>query len=499
MPTAHRPQNRLILFLVDFAAICCAWIVYYYLRVESGLFTTITIPEFAIPMLVVAGYWIVLYWIFGLYRPWYAQSRFDEFTLILKTVTFGVLVLFFLIFIDDTITQDPAASRLKILLYWAVLVGFTGAGRLALRSVRRRMLIAGIGLHTTVIIGPDERSRDLFRTLRQFPALGHRFIGFLSTDTHDATAAHDANSAPAATTAHDANCAPAATTAHTAPDEASDLPRLGTLDDLERVIESREVEDIIITLDSTEHERLLDVIGRASAFKLRIKIRPDLYDIVSGQARTNQLYGVPLIEVTPQLMAPWEEVAKRTFDIVVSALALVVGAPLFLIIAVAQKIGSPGPIFYRQERVGKDGRVFQIVKFRTMYVDAESRTGPTWAVQDDPRVTPLGRFLRKSHLDELPQFFNVLEGDMSIVGPRPERPFFVEQFIREIPLYRRRLNVRPGITGWAQVRHTYDQTIDDVRTKLSYDLFYIENMSLRMDMKIMISTLYTVFAGKGHA
>lgn len=469
MPTAHRPQNRLILFLVDLAAICCAWIVYYYLRVESGLFTTITIPEFAIPMLVVAGYWIVLYWIFGLYRPWYAQSRFDEFTLILKTVTFGVLVLFFLIFIDDTITQDPAASRMKILLYWAVLVGFTGAGRLALRSVRRRMLIAGIGLHTTVIIGPDTRSEELFRTLRQFPALGHRFIGFLSTDANGARG------------------------------EAADLPCLGTLDDLEHVIEHNEVEDIIITLDSTEHERLLEIIGRASAFKLRIKIRPDLYDIVSGQARTNQLYGVPLIEVTPQLMAPWEEVAKRTFDIVVSTLALVVGAPIFVLIAIAQKIGSPGPIFYRQERVGKDGRVFQIVKFRTMYVDAESRTGPTWAVHDDPRVTPLGRFLRKSHLDELPQFFNVLEGDMSIVGPRPERPFFVEQFIREIPLYRRRLNVRPGITGWAQVRHTYDQTIDDVRTKLSYDLFYIENMSLRMDMKIMISTLYTVFAGKGHA
>lgn len=469
MSTAHRPQNRLILFLVDFAAICCAWIVYYYLRVESGLFTTITIPEFAIPMLVVAGYWIVLYWIFGLYRPWYAQSRFDEFTLILKTVTFGVLVLFFLIFIDDTITQDPAASRLKILLYWAVLFVFTGAGRLALRSVRRRMLVAGIGLHNTVIVGPDARSEDLHRTLRQFPALGHRFIGFLSTEANGVRS------------------------------ESTDLPCLGTLDDLERVIEHNEVEDIIITLDSTEHERLLEVIGRASAFKLRIKIRPDLYDIVSGQARTNQLYGVPLIEVTPQLMAPWEEVAKRGFDIVVSALALVVGAPLFVLIAIAQKIGSPGPIFYRQERVGKDGRVFQIVKFRTMYVDAESRTGPTWAVHDDPRVTPLGRFLRKSHLDELPQFFNVLEGDMSIVGPRPERPFFVEQFIREIPLYRRRLNVRPGITGWAQVRHTYDQTIDDVRTKLSYDLFYIENMSLRMDMKIMISTLYTVFAGKGHA
>ncbi len=469
MPTAHSSQSRLILFLVDTAAICCAWFVYYYLRVESGLFTTITLPEFTIPMLVVAGYWIVLFWIFGLYRPWYAQSRFDEFTLLLKTVTFGVLVLFFLIFIDDTLTQDPAASRLKILIYWAFLLVFVGTGRLALRSVRRRMLIAGIGLHATVIIGPDAKSDDLHRTLRQFPALGHRFIGFITSD-----GARERS-------------------------EAAALPCLGTLDELERIIDEHGVDDLIITLDSTEHEQLLDVIGRASAFKVRIKIRPDLYDIVSGQARTNQLYGVPLIEVTPQLMAPWEEVAKRAFDIIVSTLALVIGAPLFLIIAIAQKIGSPGPIFYRQERVGKDGQVFQIVKFRTMYVDAESRTGPTWAVQDDPRVTPLGRFLRKSHLDELPQFFNVLEGDMSIVGPRPERPFFVEQFIREIPLYRRRLNVRPGITGWAQVRHTYDQTIEDVRTKLSYDLFYIENMSLRMDMKIMISTLYTVVAGKGHA
>ncbi len=468
MPFTNKKRSRFILFLVDGVFVMLAWLVYWYLRVESGMFEMISEPEFTIPMLVIGLYWLIIFWISGLYRHYGVQSRFDEFTTMVKAVTYGVVLLFFLIYLDDAISQEPATtSRLKIFLYWGILVLLLGVGRVAFRSIRRRMLIAGIGLRNTVIIGPVAKSMELYTTIRQFPALGYRILGFITTDEDSAEA-------------------------------TGSLACLGRLAMLEQIIERSEVEEIIITLDSTEHERLLEIIGRCGAYKVGIKIRPDLYDIVSGQARTNQIYGIPLIEVTPQLMPPWEAFLKRLMDIVVSFLVLILGMPLFLIIAVAQTLSSRGPILYKQQRVGKDGRNFMILKFRTMYVDAEKKTGPRWAQKDDPRVTPLGRFLRRTHLDELPQCVNVLQGDMSLVGPRPERPFFVEQFIREIPLYRRRLNVRPGITGWAQVKHTYDQSIDDVRAKLRYDLFYIENMSLRMDFKIILSTAFDMLAGKGH-
>jgi exopolysaccharide biosynthesis polyprenyl glycosylphosphotransferase len=464
-----RKRGLIILLASDSAAVSMAWMAYYFLRVHSGLFSITSIPDFLLPMTAIGVYWVSVFWFFGLYRPWYAQSRVDEFIVLAKAVTVGVLVLFFLIFIDDTISQEPGASRIKIVFYWAILLIFAGGGRMIVRSLRRRMLIAGIGQKNTIIIGPSKKATELSAIVRQYPGLGFRVVGFVSTNTDDANESVD-----------------------------HPLPCLGTVEALEDVIRSMDAEQIIITIASTEHDLLLDIIGRCAAFNVGIKIRPDLYDIVSGQARTNQLYGIPLIEVTPQLMAPWEMVVKRAIDIGVSLIVLIAGAPLFLIIACIQKITSKGPVLYKQHRVGKDGKVFMIYKFRTMYTDAEQRSGPQWAQKDDPRVTPFGRFLRKSHLDEIPQVFNVLDGNMSIVGPRPERPFFVDQFVKEIPLYRRRLNVRPGITGWAQVKHTYDQSIDDVRTKLSYDLFYIENMSIRMDLKIIIGTVYTVIAGKGH-
>jgi exopolysaccharide biosynthesis polyprenyl glycosylphosphotransferase len=467
MTSVRSKKYLLSLLLGDGLAFICAYLLFYYVRVRSGLFEVDTIPDLVIPLLVITLFWYVLFWISGLYRPWWAKSRVDELIVAAKTISYGAFVVFLLIFFDDAITREPSPPRLRIVLYWALLLLFVGTERMLVRSLRRRMLIAGIGRKNTLLIGPRDRALALYRSIADFPALGFRIVGQL---------------------------------AHAGETAADDdpLPVLGTLDDLEAVIPARDIEEIIITLDSTEHDRLLDIIGRCSSFPVRIKIRPDLYDIVSGQARTNQLYGVPLVEVSPQLMSPWEEFLKRAIDIGVAAAVLVAGLPLLLAVAIIQKLTSRGPVLYRQQRVGKDGAVFNILKFRTMYVDAEKRGGPQWARKDDPRVTPYGRFLRRSHLDELPQVINVLKGDMSIVGPRPERPFFVEQFIREIPLYRRRLNVRPGITGWAQVKHRYDQSIEDVKTKLSYDLFYIENMSIRMDLKIIISTAYNMLAGKGH-
>jgi exopolysaccharide biosynthesis polyprenyl glycosylphosphotransferase len=255
---------------------------------------------------------------------------------------------------------------------------------------------------------------------------------------------------------------------------------------------------VLIGLDSTEHLQLTQLIRQCDGNEVGMKIMPDLYDIVSGQARISSLYGLPLMEIRPQLMKPWEEIAKRMLDIIFSISVIIFGLPVWICIAIFIKIDSRGPIFYRQTRIGLNGTSFRMYKFRSMRSDAEKKSGPIWAGKNDPRVTRVGRWLRRMHLDEIPQFINVLIGDMSLVGPRPERPFFVDKLTKEIPLYNHRHRVRPGITGWAQVKHKYDESMEDVRAKIKYDLFYIENISWRMDLKILLNTFYVMLTGKGH-
>jgi exopolysaccharide biosynthesis polyprenyl glycosylphosphotransferase len=302
----------------------------------------------------------------------------------------------------------------------------------------------------------------------RFPALGYKVVGFIRVDVDKLDG------------------------------EDEDVPVFGDLARLGAVVEERDIKEVLIALDSSQHDKLLDVVTRCDAEGVGLKIMPDMYDIISGQARTNQIYGFPLIEIMPELMPEWERSVKRLIDLVVSLLILLIGLPIWIIVAAAIKLDSKGPVFYKQERVGKEGKVFTMFKFRSMVKDAEKHSGPQWAEKNDPRITRVGRIIRRLHFDEVPQFINVLDGDMSLVGPRPERPFFVRQLSEQIPLYSRRLKVRPGITGWAQVKHKYDETLEDVKAKLQYDLFYIENISIRMDMKILLNTVYSVLARKGH-
>jgi exopolysaccharide biosynthesis polyprenyl glycosylphosphotransferase len=282
------------------------------------------------------------------------------------------------------------------------------------------------------------------------------------------------------------------------PHSCNNIPILGEIDGLPELIKAYDVKELLVGLESSEHTLLTDIIRNCEGNEIGIKIMPDMYDIVSGQARISSIYGFPLMEVAPELMKPWEESLKRLMDIVASILILAVGMPLWLLNSIVLKANSKGPLFYRQMRVGKNGRLFKIIKFRSMVADAEKKSGPVWADKNDPRVTSWGRFMRKTHIDEVPQFINVLIGDMSLVGPRPERPEFVESLSQEIPLYKRRLRVRPGITGWAQVKYSYDQSIEDVKNKLKYDLFYIENVSWRLDLIILFHTFYVMLRGKGH-
>jgi exopolysaccharide biosynthesis polyprenyl glycosylphosphotransferase len=459
-----------VLLLTDAFSVSLAWAAYYVLRVQSGLALVTATPDFALPMAVVTGFWVTLFFLVGLYRPWYASSRFDELTHVFKTTLLGCLLLFFVIFMDDEGTTVGTSARLLMLLYWGIMLASVGAGRMILRSVQRRMLIAGIGAHPTVIVGSPARSRELYEQVALYPALGYRVAGYVRIDRPPR--------GKAARWDHGVKI-------------------LGSIDDLPEILGRDAIREVLIALDSKDHNRLLEILTLCDGHPVGFKIVPDLYDIISGQARTNQIYGFPLIAISPQLMPPWEESAKRLIDVLASAITLVLGAPLWLAIAVVVKLESRGPVLYRQERVGRDGERFHIIKFRSMRVDAEKQ-GPQWAHKQDPRITRVGYWLRRLHLDEFPQLWNVLLGHMSLVGPRPERPVFVEQLAKEIPLYLRRLKVRPGITGWAQVKHKYDESIDDVKKKVQYDLFYIENMSLRMDFKIILSTMYHVLLGRGH-
>jgi exopolysaccharide biosynthesis polyprenyl glycosylphosphotransferase len=465
--------ERLLLVSLDFLTINLAYLAYYALRVRSGWFTYPIEPDVLLPMLAIYAYWLMLFVFFGLYRSWYAQSRLDELVTLFRIITAGVLVLFFLIFIDDESTSAQTGTRILIGAYWLVMIGFVSMGRLALRAAQKRLLEAGIGARNTLIVGWSAKARELCDMVIKYPALGYKLVGFV-------------------------DAAKSKSGKRSRRPGYKQIPLVGTLDQLSSLMRQHDVREVLVGLESSEHDKLLYIINECTGFEVGLRMMADLYDIVSGQARISSIYGVPLIEVTPEIMKPWEESLKRALDVIVAFMIILLGLPFWLIVAVLIKFDSRGPVLYRQERLGKNGKPFKIYKFRSMADDAEKKSGPVWASRKDPRVTRIGRIIRKLHIDEVPQFINVLLGEMSLVGPRPERSFFVEKLGAELPLYKRRLKVRPGITGWAQVKHKYDESIEDVKVKLKYDLFYIENMSWRMDLKILFNTFYVMIMGKGH-
>lgn len=471
-----RRKEILILLLGDFVAINGAWFLYYWLHYYSGWFTITTEPlhlEHVVATSLFAYiFWLFAFVFFGLYRSWYVRPIFDEVVTILKTLLFGTLVFMILVLWDTFTTQDQPQlrndPRIIGLLYFLVLSSITMSIRLIVRFGQRRLLESGIGQRPSVIIGDETKARELATKLAKAKRLGYDVRGFISS-TEEPRSAN------------------------------SSLQSLGRYEDIESIISTHKIAEVLIALNSGEHERLLDIIGRLSAVNVGLKIVPDLYDIISGQARTREIYGFPLIDINPELMRPWEEATKRTLDIVASTIIIVVGLPIWIAVGLGVKLSSRGPMLYSQGRMGKNGIPFKIYKFRSMSVDAE-KDGPKWAQKNDPRVTTFGKFIRKVHLDEVPQFWNVLKGEMSLVGPRPEREYFVEQLSKEIPYYRRRMKVRPGITGLNQAMiYKYDENLEDVRNKLKYDLMYIESMSFRLDIKIIFRTAYMMFRGKGQA
>lgn len=460
--------EKFLLLLTDFLMINLAFVIFFALRVESGLFDLVIMPEFFLPMIALYFYWLLIFTFVGMYRSWFAASRFDEISTLFKATFVGIFILFFIIFLDDYINNVSSSKRILIFIYWALLVVFVGFGRIVIRSVQRNLLIKGIGRRNAIVIGFNERAFEVLNTLIHAPALGIDVKAFATIKDEHLGKSYN------------------------------DIKVEANLNSLVDLIEKYNVQEIILALEKDEHDALVDIISLCSDKNIKIKIVPDLYEILSGQARTSQIYGMPLIDIMPELMPEWERKLKRLLDVTVSIIILIISLPVSLLAAIAIKLDSEGPIFFTQERMGMNGKIFKMIKFRSMKKDAEKHTGPVWSQKNDPRVTRVGKIIRKLRIDEIPQFINVLKGDMSVVGPRPERPYFVEKLSQEIPYYKRRLKVRPGITGWAQVKHKYDESIEDVKVKLRYDLFYIENMSIRMDLKILFRTIFVVIFGKGH-
>jgi exopolysaccharide biosynthesis polyprenyl glycosylphosphotransferase len=457
--------EKIFLIISDFISINITFFSWILLRQQLGFFTPD--QQFGISLILFVV-WFLFFLFFGLYRSWYARSRFDEFVVVLKTISIGMGIIFVATF-DAQVDLDstPTFSRIIIISYWFMLVFFVSLGRIFLRTIQRKLLEHGIGRRNTLIIGWNDKARELFDKIDNAPALGYNVKGFISRTRTNVNKNYKR------------------------------LCVIGSYGDIKEITLRNKIEEIIIAVKETSHKDVVNIISRCDNLPVTLKIVPDLYDIVMGYGRTNQIYGIPLIEILPQLMPDWEKQIKRLIDIFVSIVVILVFSPVWILVAFALKLSSRGPIFFRQKRVGQNEKIFEIIKFRSMVDKAEKETGAIWAEENDPRITWLGKILRKTRIDEIPQFVNILFNDMSLIGPRPERPQIVNRLKNKIPLYNRRHRMKPGITGWAQIKGGYDTSIEDVQKKLVYDLFYLENMSLRMDLKIMLRTVYTMIAGKG--
>ncbi|MBK6364785.1 MAG: sugar transferase [Saprospiraceae bacterium] len=413
-------------------------------------------------------FWLTLYFIFDKYRDIYRISRLETLKITFFISFMGSLILLFTVVTDDKVLEYISYFSLFIRLF---LLNFliTSIARMIILTIASKRLKSGKIQYNTLIIGGDKNAVELYEEIIGRPySLGHRFVGFIDVNGKSKNVL------------------------------AKHLPKLGMLEDIKEVINEHYIEEVIVAVETSEHNKLKQILDVLFDFseEILIKVIPDTYDIMLGTVKMNHIYGAVLIEIEQELMPNWQKVVKRLMDISISLLALIILIPLILYTLIRVKLSSQGPVFYRQERIGLNGKPFDIYKFRSMFLDSEP-TGPRLSHDDDDRVTNWGKVMRKWRLDEIPQFFNVLKGDMAIVGPRPERRYYIEQISSEAPHYKHLLKVRPGITSWGQVKYGYASNVKQMIQRLQYDILYIENMSLSLDLKIMFYTVVVLLQGKG--
>jgi exopolysaccharide biosynthesis polyprenyl glycosylphosphotransferase len=465
-------QQIIKYILADFISAAIAWTILFVFRKsyiepstfghEVGIYFD---RNYYLGLMGIPVLWICIYALGGLYNRIWRRHRIKELSQVFFASLIGVLVIFFAFLLDDYIKSYKHYYQSVLVLFSAHFT-LTLIARLLLTSRTVSLVQSGkIGFHA-IIVGGNATALSMYEeiaAMRKSP--GYRFIGFVRVNGRDDLL-------------------------------LKHIPFLGKYHELPQLIEKHKIEEVIIAIESGDHKDLENIVSLLEKTDVNINIIPDMYDILSGSVKMNSIYGVPLIRVNHEIMPAWQFSIKRFIDITFSLLALIILIPVLLAIALSVKLGSRGSIFYSQERIGRYGRPFQIYKFRTMVENAE-KNGPQLSSSHDDRITKTGKFLRQTRLDELPQFYNVLKGDMSLVGPRPERKHFIELITQRAPHYSHLHRVRPGITSWGQVKFGYAENVDQMIQRLKYDILYIENMSLAMDIKILFYTIAIVLRGSG--
>ena len=456
-----RVAMGLLTVLVDVLAVAIAYYGGYLLREMIPWPTLIRLGPFRAywsQLLIYGASVVATFALLDLYHLRRAASRIDLLYNILSGTTVASLVAIAISFL--ILRTDRELARGIAIYSWGlsillVLLGRTLTGWLR-KLMRQRYPVR------LLLVGTGATARMIQQKTKKSPQLGYQVVGFVGTGG-----------------------------------DAAGLPIVGSEADLPRIIQERSVEEVIIALPEAPHEAQLDIISVCEGEHTTVRVFPDFFQLIASDLTISDLDGLPLLTVRDIALRGWKLAAKRGMDLLVSGMGLTFLSPLFMLVALFIKLGSRGPVFYAQERVGLDGKPFPMLKFRSMRIDAEVESGPVWAVEDDPRRTKLGTFMRRISLDELPQLINVFLGEMSLVGPRPERPVFVAQFQQVIPRYMDRHKEKAGMTGWAQVNGLRGDTSIIERTK--YDLYYIENWSLLFDIKIFLRTLINLLRGDRHA
>ncbi|RYE25530.1 MAG: sugar transferase [Sphingobacteriales bacterium] len=460
------------LAMIDYISAMVAWMIFWGYRHQlldsSGFFEsleTLLVRDYFFGLLLIPFGWLFLYLLSGTYFDLYRKSRLHEINRTLISCIVGSIVVSLIVFANDAVDYSYFIKMTgRYLFIHTTLTLFLRL--LLLNQVKKNIINGKVGFNT-LIIGGNQKAINIYKQVKDSPkALGNIFKGFIYSNQEASNGM------------------------------SKHLPQLGHLSQLENIIDEHGIEEVIVAVDSSEHHLLENILTRLSYRPVVIKVLPDMYDIIAGSVKTSNVYDAVLIHIHPELMPDWQRVCKRTLDIAISLFALIILSPFYLFSAIKVRLSSHGPIIYKQNRIGLHGKTFYIYKFRSMFVDAEN-TGPALSSKEDPRITKWGRIMRKWRIDELPQFVNILKGDMSLVGPRPERQHFIDIISATHPHYKYLHKVKPGLTSWGMVQYGYAENVTEMLERMKYDLLYIENCSLALDLKIMAYTFMVLFQGRG--